>query len=350
VRRRCGRSVVPLICCALVIAVFTGCSASPTNSGASVQTSSGPVSTNANSRVLLDQSVPAPQLALAERVLSLAMKHDALGIANMLDPTNPKDPSISLEVEFLNQPGNFDQVVTVLTQTHAALTDSVVWPSFISEAAMAGKYGSSDLAAMGISSANAYNGIEVAIGTGATDQLLVTIHGVPSSTSTTSTTSSHPTTTPQSGSTGPWTLVDGSGTTFTLSMLHATLVSGMLTVVGLIKNTSNETESTGSFIGFSLLYKASPTSQPTQDDCLTITLGQKPDTCGLGGQSFYDGDPTKGGNPQVSPNDVIHNGLAPGASVWIDLRGTSVSDGVALSDIGISYFNHGQPQILIGSL
>jgi hypothetical protein len=117
--------------------------------------------------------VPAPELTVARKVLSLAEEGDAKGIASMLDPNDPADPAIARELQLLEDPGVLSAVIKVLTQTHATVIDSVIWPGFTHE--VPGRYDASDMAAMGVVTPSRYHGIIIAIFDTISDQLLVSV-------------------------------------------------------------------------------------------------------------------------------------------------------------------------------
>jgi hypothetical protein len=119
-------------------------------------------------------------------VLALAENHDAQGIADLYDPSNLGDPTIAQEVQLLNQPGSIDNVIKVLTETHENGGDSYIWPGFTTQ--LSSQYDASDLAAMGVTSASEYDGLQVAIFDAKTDQFLVAVHRVSSSSPVTTTT------------------------------------------------------------------------------------------------------------------------------------------------------------------
>jgi hypothetical protein len=91
----------------------------------------------------------------------------------MLDPNDPADPAIARELQLLEDPGVLSAVIKVLTQTHATVIDSVIWPGFTHE--VPGRYDASDMAAMGVVTPSRYHGIIIAIFDTISDQLLVSV-------------------------------------------------------------------------------------------------------------------------------------------------------------------------------
>jgi RNA polymerase sigma factor (sigma-70 family) len=103
-------------------------------------------------------------LAIAREVLTDARAHNGAALDRLLDPTDLTSAKVTALNKLLAQPGTYQQIITLLTKTHAAVQDGFgTWPGFLL-AGTVGPLDAADAKVLGVTKAQDYKGININIG------------------------------------------------------------------------------------------------------------------------------------------------------------------------------------------
>jgi hypothetical protein len=109
-------------------------------------------------------AVNAKVLAVAREVLADARAHDSGALDQLLATGSSSSESVAALNNALAQPGTYGQIITLLTKTHSVSQSAdTEWPGFLLAGTSIG-FGAADAKTLGVTSAQQYTGITVAIG------------------------------------------------------------------------------------------------------------------------------------------------------------------------------------------
>ena len=101
-------------------------------------------------------------LRIAQEVLADARRHDSAALARLLGNGENANLQIAEQNRILARPGAFEEIVTILTRTHCAITDGCTWPGFTLSNGTA-SLDKADLRSLYVSSPKNYHGLRIAI-------------------------------------------------------------------------------------------------------------------------------------------------------------------------------------------
>jgi hypothetical protein len=151
-------AVVAFVTTVLLTAGSAGATLWPTQSARAVAHSSTPGIYLGDDT---GEALPGPARVIAERLLAAARAHSVTAYDALLSDFTGS--ALASQNKSLTEPGVFEQIVKILTETHGAPTDGETYPGFIM-ARGEGMFDAHDERVMGVTSYAQYRGVRIFIG------------------------------------------------------------------------------------------------------------------------------------------------------------------------------------------